>query len=89
MTSTFLDQLNTFNLQNDIAGFVMKIQENISNTRVKKQYTNYTWFLTNSMELIANYNFDRQDLNLLDDDEYQNILNTITKIINIPYYDII
>lgn len=87
--SNFLNQLDTFDLMNDVSKFVSAIQVQINNGRINKKMSNITWFLINSLELFKDYDYDNKQLNILDDDEYQNILNTVTKIINTNYYGFI
>jgi len=89
MMSNFLNQLDTFDLMNDVSKFVSAIQVQINNGRINKKMSNITWFLINSLELFKDYDYDNKQLNILDDDEYQNILNTVTKIINTNYYGFI
>jgi len=87
MTSPFLINYDKTNLTNDISSFVLKQYNNIQDGDWKRKQFNYQmWFLSEGLDLLLEYDFYNKDMNLLEDNNYQNILNTITKIINKEYY---
>lgn len=86
MISPFLIDLNKITLTNDISLFVSDIEKNIQNGNVKKKNSNISWILINSLDILLTYDVDYKSINILEDNEYQNILNAIIKILNKDYY---
>jgi len=86
MISLFLNNLDKLNLYNDISQFILNLETIINSGDIQKQYTNIIWFLINSLEIITQYDMDYEDINLLNEDSYQNILDSIKKLINKQYY---
>ncbi len=86
MISIFLNNLDKLNLYDDISQFILNLETIINNADLQKRYTNIIWFLTNSLELLTQYDMDYPNMNLLEDDSYQDILDNIKKLINKQYY---
>ena len=86
MISLFLNNLDKLTLHNDISRFILNSEIIINNGDDRKQYTNIVWFLINSLEIITQYDMDYENINLLNKYSYQNILNSIKKLINKQYY---
>ena len=84
-TSVFLSNYDKINLFEDISNYIEFLTDKIKNGIVNRYYSNIIWFLTNSLELLQEYDIDYKELNLLSEDKYQNILNTIKIIINKNY----
>lgn len=86
MISPFLLNYDKSNLFNDISEYISNMITNVNNDLLKKKYNNISWFLVESINLISQYDYYYPDMNLLEDNEYQNIINAIQKILNKEYY---
>ena len=86
MNSEFLITLDKVQLNYDIPLYIVKILRRLGRNKRRKRSMNVVWYLTNVLELVNEYNIDNKDYNLLTDNEYQNILITIKKLLNQQYY---
>lgn len=86
MLSEFMVNYTRVELHNDIKDFIVKLCSNQSIGSYKKKYNNLIWFLANSLDILSQYDIDYYEMNILEDDEYQNIINSIKQILNRFYY---
>ncbi len=86
MNSPFLINYDKANLYSDIGEFCVNIIDNMNKGLLKKKYTNILWFLTETLDIIEEYDYYYPEFNLLTDNQYQNLINAIQQILNKEYY---
>lgn len=84
--SNFLIQVDKITLMDDISNTTLSIINNINNGRLKKQYNFILWYINEVMDLILDYDYYDEDMNLLPTIKYQTILNTMKQLLNKEYY---
>lgn len=74
------------NLLNDVSTDINRLISKVNQGDISKSNTNLMWFEENILSLLLDYDMYKPNINILEDEEYQNLLNALKQMLNKYYY---